>query len=480
MQELDRGMTVAIIGGGVSGTFVAIQLLLQASANHRVTIKLVEPKKEIGRGVAYGTRQRQHVLNVRATNMSALPDQPEHFVRWLNDQEGFKHLAPGSSALSDAYAPRPLYGSYVQELFASAQRSTAGAVTVEWVRDEAVSIRRDNGAYTVQLGGGGTFTADRVVLALGNLPPKDLPAFDKAFIQGGRYAGDPWSASALTNLHPNEPVLLLGAGLTSVDMAVALHHREHRGPIHVISRRGLLPLSHRPTKTLSGFLDSDKAPQTVRMLMRRIRREVHNRDDRDWQSLMNTLRPVTHTLWQGLPIDEQRRFLRHLQTLWDLHRHRTAPEIGAIISGLRSSGQMVIKAGRVLNAVERDGAVDVLVRERRTGRELTIRAGRVINCTGSGSGFDAKDLRHTLLSQMLERGLIRADPLGLGLEIADGGRCVGASGHLTSGLYALGTLCKGMLWETVAVPELRSHAAALARLLLNEASERSATGSPAE
>jgi uncharacterized NAD(P)/FAD-binding protein YdhS len=472
MQQHDYGLTVAIIGGGAGGTLVAIQLLRQASANRHVLIKLVEPKEAIGRGVAYGTREPRHVLNVRAANMSALPDQPEHFTRWLQYQEGFAHLAPGSGDLAGAYAPRPLYGAYLQELFAAAKESAAGSITVERHCDEAVSILPGNGTYRVQLRGGGTFAADSVVLALGNLPPKDPPGLSEAFLASTRYEADPWSPAALMNLQSDEPVLLLGAGLTAVDLSVALHERGHRGTIHVVSRRGRLPRPHRPTQPLSPCVDTS-TPLTARLLFRRVRQEVRDHSDQDWRSVINGLRPVTQALWRGLPAGEKRRFLRHLQTFWDLHRHRMAPEIAEIIAGLQSSGQLVVRAGRVLSAKEQHRGADITVRERRTGQELTIPVARIINCTGSS--FEVGKVRHALLSQLLDGGLIRPDPLGLGLDVAESGRCIGRSGDITPAVYALGTLCKGTLWETTAIPEIRTQAAELARLLLSESSLRSVT-----
>src|ERR1700761_2152280 len=70
-----------IVGGGASGVLLAYQLLRRGGAAFRVTV--IERRSEVGRGVAYHTGNPDHVLNVRAGNMSALPEDPDHFVRWL-------------------------------------------------------------------------------------------------------------------------------------------------------------------------------------------------------------------------------------------------------------------------------------------------------------------------------------------------------------------------------------------------------------
>lgn len=76
---------VIIIGGGASGVLLTYQLLHRPKSHLRVT--LIEQRPDIGRGIAYHTGNPDHLLNVRASNMSALPDQPDHFWRWLSARD---------------------------------------------------------------------------------------------------------------------------------------------------------------------------------------------------------------------------------------------------------------------------------------------------------------------------------------------------------------------------------------------------------
>ena len=105
--------TIVIVGGGLSGALVAIQLLQRASSPLRVVV--IEPRAEVGRGVAYSTVSPAHLLNVRAGNMSMFPAQPEDFLNYLR--------TIGSLNLSAKdFAQRQRFGAYVSERLVSAQR----------------------------------------------------------------------------------------------------------------------------------------------------------------------------------------------------------------------------------------------------------------------------------------------------------------------------------------------------------------------
>jgi uncharacterized NAD(P)/FAD-binding protein YdhS len=83
--------TIAIVGDGASGTMAAMNLLREAQAPRAIVI--VEPRERLGRGVAYSTTYREHLLNVPARGMSAFPDSPSHFLEWL-DASGEPRAGP--------------------------------------------------------------------------------------------------------------------------------------------------------------------------------------------------------------------------------------------------------------------------------------------------------------------------------------------------------------------------------------------------
>lgn len=456
--------TIAIIGGGFSGSLVATHLL--KTATQPLTLKLVERSAAAGRGIAYGTGERGHLLNVSAGNMSAFPQDPGHLLRWLqHNRTELAALLP-EAVNASTFIPRKVYGLYVQSILEEAEATAPSYLRLERVVDEVVSVQPSGSQAVVSLASQGDFWADRVVLALGNSPVvPDGISEDRWGLPPGvlRHA---WSADALEDLDPETPVLLVGTGLTMVDMVVLLHDRQHRGPIYALSRRGLTPQCHQASQPYPAFLTPETLPHTTPELVRRVREEVATAAGLgyDWRSVLDSLRPLSQSLWQGLPLNEQARFLRLVAPYWDVHRHRIAPQIAEILDKLRAAGQLTFLAGRIQNYQFADGAVQVAFCPRGRQAIETLRVGRVVTCTGVNVDYGRST--HPLIASLRSQGLIRPNPLGLGIATAANGAVRSATGGESSLLYTLGTPRKGDLWETIAVPELRGQAAALAKTLL--------------
>ena len=451
--EDDYHSTIAIIGGGFSGAMLAVQLLRRAAGNVRIV--LVERDPLPGRGVAYGTQLASHLLNVRAKNMSAYPDAPDHFVRWAQ-QNYSMFVTP------DDFLPRPLYGQYIHSEFQATRRSHPGQLRC--IPDEAVSLARLGDVAEIGLASGQAVVADKVVLAFGHFPPGNLPFLTQT-PNSSRFVSNPWSGNVALHANRDKSILLIGSGLTSVDVAIELRARGFEGTIHMLSRRGLLPQSHSATVPFPPFW-SDSSPRTVRGLLRLIRLQVITAEAHgsDWRAVIDSLRPVTQQIWRALPTAEQRRFLRHLRTYWDVHRHRVAERIGDQLSRQLQSGQMQLHAGRVTEYREDGAGVEVAYRDRNSGQVVRLLVDRVVNCTGPDS--DYRRVASPLLKDLMNKGLARPDELSLGLDVTDDGALLDAQGRPSNFLYALGPLRKGKLWETIAVPELRLQVWDLARLLL--------------
>jgi uncharacterized NAD(P)/FAD-binding protein YdhS len=447
-------LRVAIIGGGFTGATLAAQLLRKGNA--ALSVVLIERANPPGRGVAYSTQYGWHLLNVPASNMSAFPDDPEHFQRWAlaNFETG---VEPAS------FLPRRIYGQYIESVL----RETADQHhrQFEWRQDEAIYVICTNGNAEVFLHSGQVIVADKVVLAVGNFPPSNpyLPGREH---RSKRFVSFAWSADALDQVACCTSVLLVGSGLTSIDQVLALRAREFRGTIHIISRRGLLPQRHKAAAPWPPFWN-ESIPGTARGLVRRVRDEVREaaKQGVDWRAVIDSLRPFTPQIWRSLPPTERRRFLRHVRPYWDVHRHRVAPEIGRLIGHQLLSGQVQIHSGRITRYREDTDGVDVTYRDRTTGNEERLRVGRVINCTGPEA--DCRKLDDPFLTSLRKQKLARPDPLFLGLDVSDDGALIDAYGQPSDFLYAIGPSRKGSLWETTAVPEIREQASELATLLLS-------------
>jgi len=447
--------TVAIVGGGFAGATLAAQMLRNSSGT--ISVVLVERGARVGRGVAYGTPCPQHLLNVPAKNMSAYPDDPEHFLRWakLNHDPGVK---PGD------FLPRQVYGRYVEFLLQQEIELHSGRF--ERVQDEAVSLARLGGMAEIHLRSGQTLFADKVVLALGNSPPGD-PGLPGKTPHSQHYVSDPWAPGALDDVSNNEDqsVLLVGSGLTSVDLALSLRSRGFRGIIHLLSRRGLLPQSHKAPAVWPPFWD-ENSPRTARGLLRLIRAQVEAAEGlgSGWRAVIDSLRPFTPAIWRSLPRQEQRRFLRHVRPYWEIHRHRVAPEIGVPLASQIQNSQVETHAGRIVAYAEDAAEGEVTYRDRKTGQLKGLRVASVINCTGPE--VDCRRIDNPLLTNLAAEKLVRPDPLFLGLDTSEDGALINAYGEPSDFLYTIGPSRKGSLWETTAVPEIRIQASQLASLLL--------------
>lgn len=450
----------AVIGGGFSGALVVVHLLRLAPAGTRIT--LIERTPPVARGVAYGTECGEHLLNVPAARMSAFPDQPGHFLDWVAERVG----RPGYPAqvAPDDFLPRHIYGDYVAWVFSEARAQAPGTVRFNNVTGELVDLEeRPEGGARLILADGRSLEADRVVLALGNLPGEYPIRRSMAFFHGRRYVHVPWQPEVLAGIGKDQDVLIVGAGLTANDIIVQLSRLGHRGTVHAVSRRGLRPRSHclglpahRP------FLDPHALPSTVRELLHRLRAEV--RKGGDWRAVVDSIRSFSHALWQGFSWEERARFMRHVRPFWEVHRHRIAPQVVAEIDGLVESGRVKFYAGRLQSLRETPDGAEAVFRKRGTEDLVMLNVAKVINCTGPRT--DYSKYQHPLYINLLARGLIDHDPLALGLHATPEGEVNRYRAGPSGWLFAIGAPLKGVLWESTAVPEIRVLARQLAERLL--------------
>ena len=434
---------------------VATHVLRASHAPYDRVVLVERDGREIG-GVAYGTPSTSHTLNVPAGRMSAFEDDADDFLRFVR--------AADPALTGGSFVPRRLYGEYLAQTLAAAR--AASSVPLIRVAGEATGLAERPEDVTLELRDGRRLDAAQVVLAVGNYPPSDPPAADDGLYRSIRYARDPWAPDAL-EAPRDEPVLLVGTGLTMCDVALALRDADQAAPIVAVSRRGLLPQPHRVSPKPPPHLDPPAGmgawPPTALGLLRGLRAEVDRvaGEGVDWREVVTSIRHDTPALWRRLGEDERRRFLRHLRPYWETHRHRSSPETAFAVEAMAESGALRLVAGRVLAYAETDGGVTVRYATR-TGED-ELRVGKVINCTGPNT--DLAEVRDPLVRGLRDAGLIRPDALGLGLDTDEDGRLLDAAGRPSERLSLAGPLRKGLLWEHTAVPELRVEAERLARRL---------------
>ncbi|WP_409316563.1 FAD/NAD(P)-binding protein [Pseudomonas sp. KCJK9016] len=454
--------TLVIIGAGFSGAVTAAQFLRRSPSDVRVV--LINRSGTMARGVAYGTNSSLHLLNVPAGNMSADVDDPDHFLRFCNRRD--------SLYTASSFVPRTTYGEYLASVLDDAEKHCADGVVLERLIAEVRSVRPEGDGAVLEMFDGQCIRADQVVLAFGNFSPLDPPGFS-ASLGLNRYQSDPWDSASAESADANGPVLLIGSGLTALDVSLSLLQKGHSGPIYMVSRRGLRPLPHRTQRSAySGIGDiAEKLlqePPSVRGYMRLIRQEISQVQPRggDWRDLLATMRSITPDLWGRLTDIERRRFLRHVQPYWDTHRHRVAPAAYQHFEEAVLKGQIHSLAGRVRKVVTSSEDVAVDIQLRGNGQLKQIRVARVINCTGSNTNLSRVDDK--LISQLREDGLIQLDSLGLGLNVDQWLTVKGKDGNAVPWLHYVGPMLKANFWEATAVPELRQHAKQLALRLVDQ------------
>jgi uncharacterized NAD(P)/FAD-binding protein YdhS len=444
--------TVAVIGAGFSGVLTAVHLL-RAPDGPRVV--LIERGRRFARGPAYATASPQHLLNVRGANMSALPDAPNHFLDWLG---------VGAEEGERVFVTRGRYGEYLQSLLRQAAADGAGRLHFE--HDAAVGVARVGEGWSVTLAMGRAVTVDAVVAAIGNLPPATPAGLDPAAAASGRWVADPWAWIEESPRVPGD-VLLIGAGLTAVDVALTIQERTPGARILALSRHGLAPQAHAP-------LEAPRlaTPPPSQGDVARVFHEVRQAAREDWRAAIDALRPHVQSLWRGWDLTQRRRFLRHLRPWWEVARHRLAPPVAARIDALREAGLFAIAAGRLTRLTPTPDGLEATWSPRGGGAPVRRVFALAVNCSGPLSDVAQSD--DPLVAGLLAAGLARPDACQLGLEVDEQSRLVGAGGRVCDRLFAVGPLTRGQVWEMTAAPDIRLQAAQVAGALVARLAETSA------
>jgi uncharacterized NAD(P)/FAD-binding protein YdhS len=467
---------IAIVGGGFSGTAIAIHLLKRFPPDTSIggtslvdtSIVIFERQPRIGRGVAFGTECPDHILNIPAGRMSVFADQPDDFCQWLNRTHGMADCA-------DRFVARGLYGEYLEQRLRESMEACRG-VSLKRITGTVISIRANDVEAAITTEAGETFHARMTVLATGNCPPAHpAPLSALSHHPSITFA---WNANALDGIPDNGSVLLLGNGLTAIDQVIALKRRGFQGSMFMLSRRGLLPETHAAAASWPSEW-TGRLNGSVRRLVSEVRRQIETAslEGVDWRGVIDGLRPESQRIWSGLSTKEKRRFLRHLRPWWESVRHRVPQGARLVLAEIIEQGRLSVFAGRLvdvrdaLDVIDAKDELDVIIRERGAATIRTLHVHRIVNCTGPGTETHFRT--DPLMQSLLRAGLGRLDAVRMGLDINENGALIGAAGQTSEMLYAIGPLRRGSLWETTAVPEIRLQAAALAQLLLERIETRS-------
>jgi len=463
---MNQNADILIIGGGLSGTMLAVQLLRLPGQRR---IQIIEPRAELGRGEAYSAVELGHTLNGNAARMSVDPDNPDDLTQWLTAHiaaGGWPESAEQNVPVSELFPPRGLFGVYVQQRLAEARIVSAQrGSSVEHICAEVVDLQSEADSVQLSLSSGQTLRGAYAVLATGMFPAARTPQKESSGLNAA--ALDPWDVAAMRQLDPQSTVLIIGSGLTMVDAVVSLEQAGHRGPIEVFSRHGLLPHVRRQPPAWVDFLAEDQSIRTPRQLLRELRRHCRGAIAQgiDWQAPLDTVRAHIGRLWSQATDVQRRQFVRHVRPWWESHHHRSPPLSAALVERLHHEGRLRIQAAsfKGLEPVAGEG-VSIRIRRRGEARTCVVQGAALIN--SSGIEYDWRRVARPLPQQLLARGLVRPGPLALGIAAAVDGAVLDAEGQAGRRLFAMGPPLRGMWWESTAVTDVALQAKMLAARLV--------------
>jgi len=399
-------MTVAIVGGGFSGSIVAAGLLKASEAP--IEILLLEKTGNFGAGLAYATDDPLHLLNVPAAKMSAVADDPDHFVNWLRQNK----------QIHDPFVPRGIYRSYIQDhLNEAASNPKNSDSRLSRIVDEAIAL---NGQFEIETKSGESLQADYLVLATGHLPETRFGSLPTQPIRGR--------------------VVLIGSGLTAIDAALSALAESPSTTVTAISPHGSLPETYACTQPHA----LSTQPKPLRQTLKQLRKDIE--EVKDWQPVFDTMRPHWDQIWQGLTPREQHQFLAHLAWRFDKHRHRIPPAAASALQEFAEQGRFQVLRGTVQKLSP--GKVVYSV----DGEAKCLEADSVVDCTGRSVNWAKTN--DPFIRDLFSKRYIEQGPHQMGID------------RVADRIYAIGPMLKGVLWETTAVAELRVQAKNIYEALL--------------
>lgn len=446
---------VAIIGGGLSGAALAYHLV-RMDVPARIVV--IEPRTDIGRGLAYSAPDPDHRLNVPATKMTLRTDLGADFAAWLASDRAPELPADATTAAGDVFPPRWVFGQYAADRLAP--HIAKGAII--HIRQMAVRVLSRSGRHLVQLADGTRIGADLVVLAMTH-PRPALPAVLAPLTNDPRLIADPLAPGTLQKIGLQDRVIVIGAGLTSADILSTLARHGFAGRVQVISRHGWRSMPHGP-KQDETTADFATAPAgTALVLLQNVRRALiaDAAAGLTWHATIDRLRAQGPAIWSTLPHPERQRFLRHLRSLWDVHRFRVAPQTASALAGLERAGLLTYFAGHILSVHQSVAGLSLALRRRKSGEVIDLQADHIILATGPDHGKVIAT--NPVLADLRREGLIHPDPLGLGIETLPDGHAAGSGS-----IYVAGPLARGSVGELMGVPEVIAWSEHVARSIAQQ------------
>jgi len=436
-------MEITIIGGGASGLLTAVNIL--KTNTRSVIINIIEPGS-LGLGAAYNVENMRHLLNVPAFKMSCISDDPDHFINWLKEK--------GYTYKNTDFVARKIYGEYIRSTYDKYLDENKSA-TVNHIKDHAIDIVNENGVLFVATKGGKKIKSDKIVLALGNFSSTHPKTKSNDYISDPKYIANPLDANSIKKItDKTRNVFIIGTGLTAVDTIISIREANPKVSIIAFSNHGYLPVQHNLNQSYPSYYEELKGIKTTLELFNVVHKHIKLAAAKhiDYKAVTDAIRPYTQEIWSNLPEKEKLQFLRHLRHYWGVARHRMPSESANYIYELINFGKVQLLKGRIKD-IRIEGKHLVVATETRKGEIENHQADYVINCTGPQSDYGKID--NTLIKNLVNKGLIVPDDIKYGINADKNGAVIGKDNIPSNKLFTVGPPMKGILWECVAIPEIK-------------------------
>ena len=445
---------VVIIGGGFCGIMTAVYLM---RLNMPMEIIIVNDGYPFGKGVAYSAHTNKYLLNVRAVNMSAFEQDRYHFLNWLHEQKEYAHIP--LNILTNVYAPRKVYGSYLQNVWQQAIKDKNPQTTIDIIEQRVTDIVEAGNGLQLHLDNNKIIAAATAVLATGNTAPRHISIKNKDFLKSDKYFSNPWTKDVVANVRELKKILIVGNGLTMVDVVQGVLQNGFKGRVYTVSPNGFKLIPHKYNLLVYDKIATQfaKAANLKEMFLL-VRKHIKWLTDAGIGAhlVIDALRPFTQESWQNFSLEEKKFFMKKLSHSWSILRHRIPIHIYELLQQMRIEEKLVTMSGTIKDIREDGHQADVTYFDKLQAKEITINVDRVINCTGPEQ--DIKISANELLRNLAAKGTIVPDVLRLGIEAdAITGAVINSNGIKSETIFTTGSNLKGILWENTAVPDIRVH-----------------------
>jgi uncharacterized NAD(P)/FAD-binding protein YdhS len=425
--------SIAVIGGGASGLLVAANLLKKS--NQPLAIKVIEPNPELGRGIAYGTDDPDHLLNVPASRMSAFVEDPNSLCDWLG-------------VSGDTFISRADYRRYLQAMLQMAIVESNEKHSFEHLVRKVEGVKSSGFRWVCELDDGSTQLADFVVLATGH-QKIIIPEALQPYIHNQGVIVDVWQQLIDTKHHR---VAIIGTGLTFYDVTLSYLRENPLAKIYGISRNGLLPSPH-----LRHREPPLPVPNVVKSSAQAIRDYLVASGEK-WREAQDGIRHDLQEIWSDFPDNEKRKFLDKYFRWWNVLRHRSAPDAHDRMQGYISSNEVEIVKDEVkdIGIIGQSFTINL-------SSGANIEVDQIINCCGNSF-----EVSNPLINKLIDIGVCKIGPLQLGISVNTKTLQVkNKDGEVHNEMFAIGPILVGELLETTAIPEIKVQANQIADEIVN-------------